>query len=223
MNKFNIIIFTFFSLLTIISVTGLVTSIIFGVVNENKHYHSEICHVNDCVSRNSICCNGLRCRECFSVDVNYDLHIFNKTYNKIESGKVNEFNCNIKNLQCFYDDRSMYDSLTVFKKYRPIGGIFGVILSVALVFVAITGLVITYSCTYRNKQTDTSHNDINLSNNKPKNQHNVELEIQPSVESSVEASVELSVESNNSFEELDIIDLSPYRSNISLNETIVDN
>ena len=124
-------------LLTILSGLGLATIIKYKYLDEIKHYHVDICQINNCRITNAECRTKRRSM-CYDVSVNYILYLTNETYSKI-STKIshNSDLCSQHNLTCYYDDRYIQQSLNIDHKFEPFSGIIGII----AVSITLCGLV----------------------------------------------------------------------------------
>lgn len=150
------------SLIFIVTCLGLSLTITYPYFGELIHYHTDNCYINNCTITPVQCCTksllkGIRCRNCYDVDINYTLSLItpsalvapkrlnDKNYTKYGHGNVDDESfCNKNSLLCYYDDRNTQDSLRLWLEYSPDNGVIGiVILSVFLFFVAIFMLIST--------------------------------------------------------------------------------
>lgn len=112
---------------------GLAITIKYAYFDEISHYHTDTCHINQCIITSTECCRGQSlgrgrsCSTCFNVDVNYDLYLLNNTknYSKVSSKTVylSDF-CNRESLNCYYDDRYILETLNPWSEYKPSDGVF---------------------------------------------------------------------------------------------------
>ena len=160
MKKINILIpITIF--LTILLALALALTIKYAYVDEFKHYHTAICHLNNCkVASVTTCCPASlgrkTCSTCYIMNFNY--YLLNVSYSKSDSETVYSTDfCDNNNINCYYDDRNIFDSLRLYSDYIPLGGILAI---AALCFVLLTMILITITiiiiqcCSSEEKQLD---------------------------------------------------------------------
>ena len=157
--------------IVIITSVGLGLTIKYTYVDVIKHYHIDICHINDCVIIVTECCREktlwerATCSVCFRVDVGYNLYLLNNTknYSKISSGTVylSDF-CNRKSLDCYYDDRNISETLNPWTESRTPSGIIGIIMLSVFLFI-MTLVTIQVPCCPRGNR----FSENNESNNQP--------------------------------------------------------
>ena len=109
----NILLVSIIIFVITVLATCLAVTVKYGYVEEIKHFHTDICYVNDCVIMNNGCNNP-----CYWVVVNYNLYLLNNTeiYTKVSGMTVYDSNfCNQKSLNCYYDDRNISQSLALYQ------------------------------------------------------------------------------------------------------------
>ena len=131
-----------------ISSVGLALTIKYAYIDEIKHYHIDTCYINNCVITSSECCSyklgkSKSCSTCYYADINYTLYLLNSSYTKTGAGTVyySDF-CNQNSLNCYYDDRDISQTLRLWPKLNADGGMVGIVLLSAFIFVIIITIII---------------------------------------------------------------------------------
>ena len=148
----NILLLSIPIFLIMISSIGLALTIKYSYIDEIKHFHTNTCYINNCTITTTECCSRISkrkiCSTCYDVDVNYNLYLLNN-YSKTSIGTVYNSNfCNQTNIDCYYDDRNISQSLTPFDECHVPGivvvGIIFLSLFLLIMIIIIIHLVINY-------------------------------------------------------------------------------
>lgn len=158
----------FFTIIFVSAVTGIALTIKYAYIDEIIHYHTNTCYINDCTKTISECCTdhvktGRTCRTCYRIDVNYNLSLSNQSYSKtsVETVYYSDF-CDQKSLNCYYDDRNIFESLRLLTEYLPTGGIIGIVLLSILLFM-MTMIIVTATIFFvRNKNQFIEYAELNI-------------------------------------------------------------
>lgn len=145
----------------------LAGTIQYSYLDEKAHYHENICHLNNCSMSVSQCCKtSNHCETCYKIGIIYELILLNITndvnitYTKISQDIVYDPNyCDQTTIFCYYDDRRIIDSLSIWNIYT-LKNIIGVILILSVgVFVMALMTSIVFYMLYCKKSTEIYEND----------------------------------------------------------------
>ena len=106
-------------IVTILVAIGFAMAVVYGS-DQSAHYHSAICNIASCTITTYGCCTGKYqktvCSTCYSVNVNYELQLSGNIYRQINVGTVSDPDyCKQQNVTCYYDDRKISESLTLYR------------------------------------------------------------------------------------------------------------
>lgn len=134
------------------SFVGLAICIRYSYYPEIWHYQQDSCEISDCQRVDYTCCYqcGSRfhretcCRTCTYYLANTTLYLNDTIYDKI----INHGTCNIPNMTCYYDDRDIYNTLSLNELSPPTGAVVGIALLSTFIFVLLVVILILAPCTY---------------------------------------------------------------------------
>ena len=153
-------------LFVIANIIGLSMLVVYSYQVNANHFNESQCIVVSCHAYEVECCSGgakgtRRCGMCRSTLIGYTLLLnnsvslsddFNKTstYNKTSVSQSDD--CPSGYITCYYDDRNIYNTLSL-EKLSDVGSIIGIIfLSISLLLSLFISIVITVSCSNQFKK-----------------------------------------------------------------------
>jgi hypothetical protein len=144
-TKISVTVLSILTLLFAFSCVGLAICIRYSYFENISHYQEDLCEINGCEFVEYTCCKICGgptshrpcCDTCSYYLVNVTLYLNNTIYDKtIQSGL-----CTEPNMSCYYDDRNVYDTLTL-NPLSPRDSILGISLLSIFITIALIAVII---------------------------------------------------------------------------------
>lgn len=143
---------------------GLGICIRYSYYADIMHYQQDSCLIEECIEIQDICCYqcGSRfhrktcCDPCTRYWTNTTLDVNGTIYNKLIKSEV----CSLPNMACYYDNRDIYNSLTLLPLSPSDGSIVGIIILSMFLFVNLIIIVILVLCYKVDNKIEEKKDDL---------------------------------------------------------------